>query len=185
MAGVVPRDLGADATDELDKARQRVQRVRDWRWREETEEDILGFKKKAPPPRDTLDLSRNMAEVLVKGKFTSVGDTAMGVHERRGAAAEDRAISGRRLLQALCKLVLLADVFMQLLLAAWWACGSVERERGASRPSVVCRALLPFFRSVLHAALASQPWLSASNADKDRTSATRFPTRDMLVQRGR
>eukprot|EP01047_Picozoa_sp_COSAG01_P047882 COSAG01_NODE_4616_length_4876_cov_332.828972_2_plen_78_part_00 len=34
---------------------------------------------------------------------------------------------------------------------------------------------------MLHAALASQPWLSASNADKDRTSATRFPTRDMLV----
>jgi hypothetical protein len=132
MAGVVPRDLGADATDELDKARQRVQRVRDWRWREETEEDILGFKKKAPPPRDTLDLSRNMAEVLVKGKFTSVGDTAMGVHERRGAAAEDRAISGRRLLQALCKLVLLADVFMQLLLAAWLLAGQPPRKTTSS-----------------------------------------------------
>ena len=45
---------------------------------------------------------------------------------------------------------------MQLLLAAWWACGSCERERGSARTSVVCRALLPSFRTLLHFALAAR-----------------------------
>ena len=45
---------------------------------------------------------------------------------------------------------------LQLLLAAWWACGSCERERGAVRPPVLCRALLAGFRTLLHFALAAR-----------------------------
>lgn len=45
---------------------------------------------------------------------------------------------------------------VQLLLAAWWACGSCERERGAVLPSVLCRALLAGFRTLLHLALAAR-----------------------------
>jgi hypothetical protein len=45
---------------------------------------------------------------------------------------------------------------LQLLLASWWACGTIERERGAARPSVLCRALLVGFRTLLHLALAAR-----------------------------
>ena len=128
-----------DADDELAAARSRVQRVRDWRWKEQTEEDILGFKRKTPPPPDSLDLSRNMVEVLVKGQFEDKGDYSMGIHERAAGTAEDQVISGRRLLQALCKLVLLADVFMQLVLASWLLAGQplLRTEHALQHPPYV------------------------------------------------
>ena len=114
---------------EIAEAKGAVGRVRAWRWAEP--EDPQGFEAPPPEPEPVVELSTKMTQYLVRDVMEQVGGEAMGLHAARRESEVDLKSNGRHVLLALCKLVLLVDVLLQLVMTATVAKGAPDRNTTA------------------------------------------------------
>ena len=105
-------------------------------------------------PQSIAALYRRVGTSSCTSATVSASVHPVGVEHRRGGAGLGRGPRLRRGGGERSKA--LYGLELQLLLAAWWACGSCERARGGVRPPVRCRALFAGFRTLLHFALAAR-----------------------------